>query len=528
MSTVVSSQLSPPASLMPSGKRDGLETALASVWHMAQRRGAEGLALYATTQGGDLHLEAVQGSISLPPCIQLSVPPPPSSPRRHFYRHLPIPGAPRWPHTLWFPLADGLALIGWLVVAIRSDRPLRGRTRQGALRLAANGVAYALLASRWQAELEAARQQAQVDDVERRQVRQLLNEAQAGLVVLDDAWRVAALNPAAAAILNRSPEEVVGQELAAALGQRHARELATLAQQAETGPQPRMIEAHLSPQQRDVLMGVAGLQPGFLVSLLDVTALKEVDRLKSEIVANFSHELRAPLASIKAYTELLLHYHHTEGDLPEQFLTIVNEETDRLTELVNEVLDLSRLEAGHLDLEYSEVSLLSLVEEIVRVLHVQAQAKNIQIEVEAAPSLPHVWGDRQLLGMLLRNLIVNAIKYNRPDGSVHLILDEWTDNAGQSYARVRVHDTGVGIPPDALPHLFDKFYRVRSTTESGIHGTGLGLTLAKAAVEAHRGQIIVSSAEGVGSEFTVLLPVTSAETSQPPYQPADGPVQPSI
>ncbi|MCW5850392.1 MAG: PAS domain-containing protein [Anaerolineae bacterium] len=514
MSPVISSKLSASDLVAPSGERDGLETALASVWRIAQHRGADGLALYAVDQRGGLYLQAVQGSISVPPRISPPPATPSSPPRQRLYCHLPIPGAPHLTHALCLPLTGGPTLVGWLVLAVRPAAALRRRASRRRLRLAADGLAFALLAWRCQAELAAA--------------RQWLDEAQAGLVVLDEQWRITGLNPAAAAILNRSPEAVTGQGLAAALGQAHADELARLAAQTEAGNDRRMIEAHLSPQKRDMLMGVAHLRPGFLVSLLDVTALKEMDRLKSEIVANFSHELRAPLASIKAYTELLLHYHRTEGDLPEQFLAIVNEETDRLTELVNEVLDLSRLEAGHLEMEYSQVPLLSLVEEIVRVLHVQAQARGIQIEVEAAHALPHVWGDRQLLGMLLRNLIINAIKYNRPDGSVHISLDEWADSEGRPYTRVRVHDTGVGMAPDALPHLFNKFYRVRSTTESGIQGTGLGLTLAKAAVEAHRGQITVSSAEGIGSEFTVLLPVTSPETSQPTSQPADRPVQPSI
>ena len=681
MTTAIPSQLLAPDPAPLSERGDGLEAAVNSVWRIVGRRGAAGLALYTVGPGGDLYRQAVRGSVELPPRISLPSPATPPSPLRRLYRYPPLPDAPHLPQALWLPLADGPRLVGWLVVSVGAAAALRRRASLRLLRLAADGVAFALHAAGLRAELATAREQAQLYEAEHRHVRlwelanrmasltagaldidallstavrslhddlgylsaavllydpprqelelrstrgpdelraplgtrypvtgglsgeamasgetvvshdswqdprvrpvtpvlprsivsaplrggdcrlgvlsvasdrvngfepadvaviqtiadqlggaltsarlytetlrakqraeTLLREAQAGLVVLDERWRVEALNPAAAAIFQQPAEAVAGRALAALIGQAPAEDLTRLAEAEEPSSGRRMTEAHLPAQQRDVLMGVARLHPGFLVSLLDVTALKEVDRLKSEIVANFSHELRAPLASIKAYTELLLHYHQTDGELPQQFLTIVNEETDRLTDLVNEVLDLSRLEAGHLEMEYSRVSLLSVVEEVVRLLEVQALARDILIEVRAATALPPVWGDRQLLSLLVRNLMSNAVKYNRPGGSVWLLLNPWTGDDGQVYVRLQVRDAGVGIPALALPHIFDKFFRVRSTTESGIQGTGLGLTLAKAAVEAHRGKISVSSVEGVGSEFTVLIPSAVSET----------------
>lgn len=392
------------------------------------------------------------------------------------------------------PLRQGDQALGTLLVVRDAPGPFKA-TDAAVIQAVADQLAAAVTAGRLYEATVEARQRAET----------IMNEAQAGLVVVDSGWRVVALNPAAAAILGPRASEAIGRSVLHVIDDPRGSELLATAGDDGDSEARRMAEVYIAAEKRSVLMGVAPLRPGYLISLLDVTALKEVDRLKSEIVANFSHELRAPLTSIKAYTELLLHFHDHQETLPLQFLSIVDQETDRLTGLVNDVLDLSRLEAGRPQMEKAAVALPALIEEAVALTRVQAAEQQIDVGVEVAPETPRAWGDRQLLGLIIRNLVVNAVKYNERGGAVMVSLDTVARDEA-TWLRLRVRDTGIGIPANALPHLFEKFYRVSSTTESGIQGTGLGLALVRAAVEAHGGEIRVVSEAGAGTEFTVLLP----------------------
>ena len=243
----------------------------------------------------------------------------------------------------------------------------------------------------------------------------------------------------------------------------------------------------------------------------DITHLKEVDRLKSNIVANVSHELRAPLASIKAYTELLLD--ELEGEdraLRHRFLTVIDRETDRLTGLISDVLDLSRLEAGQFAMRKEPLHLSEIIGDVLDLFDIQAQDRKISIHTDVQPDLPPILADRELMTMMIKNLVGNAIKFSSEGGQVGVLARE-----EDAKLILSVVDRGTGIPPDDLPHIFDKFYRVWSTTESGIEGVGLGLVLAKEATEAHGGKIEVESELGVGSRFTVTLPIVGQGADTP-------------
>jgi PAS domain S-box-containing protein len=243
----------------------------------------------------------------------------------------------------------------------------------------------------------------------------------------------------------------------------------------------------------------------------DITHLKEVDRLKSNIVANVSHELRAPLASIKAYTELLLD--ELEGEdraLRHRFLTVIDRETDRLTGLICDVLDLSRLEAGQFAMKKESLHIVEIISDVLDLFDIQAQDRKISIHADVQPDLPPILADRELITMMIKNLVGNAIKFSNEGGRVDVTAREEDTNLILS-----VIDRGLGIPPDDLPHIFEKFYRVWSTTESGIEGVGLGLVLAKEAAEAHGGKIEVESELGVGSRFIVTLPIVGYGTDTP-------------
>ncbi len=245
------------------------------------------------------------------------------------------------------------------------------------------------------------------------------------------------------------------------------------------------------------------------MNFTDITELKEVERLKSNIVANVSHELRTPLASIKGYTELLLNeYEGHDRHLRHQFLTIINDETDRLNKFITDLLDLSRLESGQVEPQMEYLFLDKVIDESLQTLDVQSRKAGIEINVDCPDESLLILANKGLITSVIRNLISNAIKYGYKGGRIDV-------NAYQNGNSVvlTISDQGLGIPSDDIPYLFTKFYRAETAQRSGIGGTGLGLALAKEAVEAHHGTISVESEIGVGTRFTVTLPIPKEELS---------------
>ena len=346
---------------------------------------------------------------------------------------------------------------------------------------------------------------------EKRKTETILEGTFDGLVVIDNDMLIISFNPGAEAITGHAASQVLGRCLTEVFGPEVWRDDSLLQKAASTGervaPQEVIISGKLGA--RDALLGVtplydsAGKVFGYLLSFADITHLKEVDRLKSNIVANVSHELRAPLASIKAYTELLLdELEGDDRDVRQRFLKVIDQETDRLTELIGGLLDLSRLEAGQFVMKKEPLQVGEIVADIFGLFDIQAQESKISLNADIQPDLPPILADRELVSVLIKNLVGNAIKFSNEGGRVDVVAREEGANLILS-----VIDQGIGIPPDDLPHIFEKFYRVRSTTESGIKGVGLGLVLAKEAAEAHGGQIEVESELGVGSRFIVTLPI---------------------
>ena len=345
---------------------------------------------------------------------------------------------------------------------------------------------------------------------EKRKTETILREALSGIVVTDVELRIVSFNSGAESITGYDARQVVGRRLPDVLGPEIALPNSPLGRVQATGqrvpPQETVIQT--ASGLRDILQGTVALHDanqnlfGYLVTFADITRLKEVDRLKTDIVANVSHELRTPLASIKAYTELLLD--NIEGEdrqLRDQFLRIIDQETDRLSELISDLLDLSRLEAGRFEVRKVAIDVPELLSDVLTVLDVQRRGRGLSIHTEIPEGLPALIADREMVAIILKNLVGNAIKFSRPGGSVLIALRN-----SPEHLELQVTDHGIGIPAEAMPHLFQKFYRVQSTSESGIEGTGLGLVLTKEAVEAHGGSIEVESEVGVQTTFTVRLP----------------------
>ncbi|MBE9508340.1 MAG: GAF domain-containing sensor histidine kinase [Chloroflexi bacterium] len=222
---------------------------------------------------------------------------------------------------------------------------------------------------------------------------------------------------------------------------------------------------------------------------------------QSDLVAEIVHEMRTPLMSIGGYAELMQKPGATTSQCS-QFAEIIRGEVERLNGLASDFLDLARLESGRASLAREPVDLSTVIQMTVSVLMPQAEAKKVGVSVDVPTDLPPVVGDAQRLHQAMLNLLGNAIKYCHSGDNVTVTARSEEDNLV-----VVVSDTGPGIPAEALPHVFERFYRV---TEGQVSGTGLGLTITQRIVEAHGGEITVSSEEGRGATFIFTLPVEDA------------------
>jgi signal transduction histidine kinase len=338
----------------------------------------------------------------------------------------------------------------------------------------------------------------------------ILQETFSGVVLADDKLRIVSLNPSAESITGYPAQEALGKRLSDVLGAAVMAPGGPLARAIETGEKVPPVETLLpGPQGRkDILLGVtplssaSGLGSHYLLSFSDISKFKEIDRLKSSIVANVSHELRTPLASIKVYTELLQGAMSEDNLAPyREWLAVIERETDRLTALVNDFLDLSRLESGRFGLTRVPLRLERIIADVVDLLRVQADRRGITIEQTVLPGLVEILADKDLMRIVVKNLLGNALKFSHDGDTIRVRV--WQD--AQS-VRFSVQDEGIGIPSDAIQYLFTKFFRVPAAAATGVQGTGLGLALAREAVGAHGGQIEVESTLGKGSRFTVIIP----------------------
>jgi len=246
---------------------------------------------------------------------------------------------------------------------------------------------------------------------------------------------------------------------------------------------------------------------GVVTVLHDVTREREIADAKSDFVANVSHELRTPLTSITAYMEMLIDGEAKTEATRAEFYNVIQGEANRLSRLIDNILNISRIESGVVRIQREELSLPRLAHEVVDILSPQATAKRITLTLEPCPAFFQVFADRDMILQAMLNLVGNAIKYTPEGGRVDVRFE--MDHHERRVA-FSVKDTGLGIPEADLPHLFDKFYRV-ANHKGAAKGTGLGLNLVKHVIETvHGGTISVVSEEGKGSTFTFTLPIAES------------------
>ncbi|ABO68000.1 MULTISPECIES: two-component system histidine kinase PnpS [Geobacillus] len=248
------------------------------------------------------------------------------------------------------------------------------------------------------------------------------------------------------------------------------------------------------------IIGTNAEWKGIVVVFHDITELKRLEQIRKDFVANVSHELKTPVTSIKGFAETLLDGAMKDEEALEHFLTIILKESERLQTLVEELLDLSKIEQHGFQLQLEDVDVAEVIAEAAAVFRQKAEEKQIDLRVEALPGLV-IRGDRNRLKQILINLLANALAYTPEHGQVAVEAEE-----KEKEVLIHVKDTGIGIEEKEIPRIFERFYRIDKARSRDSGGTGLGLSIVKHLVEAHHGYITVASEVGRGTVFTIHFP----------------------
>jgi two-component system phosphate regulon sensor histidine kinase PhoR len=331
--------------------------------------------------------------------------------------------------------------------------------------------------------------------------KNILEAMHEGVIVVDRQGKIALVNSAIRSMLLLGAD-AVGRLLIETV--RHAQLNAMLKRTAGSGDD-RPVELDLPGlKPRRVLVQVAPLSGGdggLLFVFVDVTELRRLESLRRDFVANASHELRNPIAAVRSATETLLSGALDDGPAAMRFLDIIERNAQRLQSLVEDMLELSKLESNEFKLKRERVELQRVVPIVLALFRERAEKKGVRLSAELPAALPPVDGDPRALEHVLSNLVDNAVKYC-PPGTRILV----GASADEDRVRLVVSDTGPGIAAEHLSRVFERFYRIDAGRSRELGGTGLGLSIVKHMVEAMRGKVSVESAVGQGSTFAVALP----------------------
>jgi two-component system phosphate regulon sensor histidine kinase PhoR len=324
-----------------------------------------------------------------------------------------------------------------------------------------------------------------------------------GVVIVNQDGNVELINPAAERLFNTSLQQANGQSLIEVF--RHHQLVEVWKECLQSGElQTTSFETSVN---RLYIQAIAvslhqSLHGSTLLVLQDLTRMRRLELVRRDFVSNVSHELRTPLASLKALTETLQEGALEDPPAARRFLLRMENEIDNLTQLVTELLELSRIESGKVPLKMRVVQPAELIERAFDRMEIQAERAGLKISRENNPSLPPIIIDRDRLEQVLVNLVHNAIKFTPPGGEIAIGAA-----TGENRVEFFVRDTGVGISPEALPRIFERFYKADRSRSGG--GTGLGLSIARHLVEAHGGRIWAESVPGKGSTFTFSIPLST-------------------
>jgi two-component system phosphate regulon sensor histidine kinase PhoR len=333
-------------------------------------------------------------------------------------------------------------------------------------------------------------------DSERSRLATVLDQITDGVLIADAHGLIQFANPAAGKLfqfinpINHSIVEVVRHHQLVEAWRRCQQTGQMQSESVEVPTRHQFLQLVVIPDQHT---------SGSLLLVQDLTRLRRLETVRRDFVSNLSHELRTPLASLRALAETLQDGALEDPPAARRFVDQIQIEVDALTQMVNELLELSKIESGRFSLDRSPVAAYDLLDSAAQRMQLQAERADLTLRVECANDLPNVQIDSQRLEQVLVNLIHNAVKFTRPGGEI--VLSAEPDDGSIRFA---VHDTGVGIPVDEVSRIFERFYRVDKSRTG--NGTGLGLSIAKHIVEAHGGRIWAESAEGRGSTFYFTIP----------------------
>jgi two-component system phosphate regulon sensor histidine kinase PhoR len=340
-------------------------------------------------------------------------------------------------------------------------------------------------------------------EAERTKLVSVLDQMTDGVLIIDAQGQVQLVNPAAQRIFGVSERSALGNSIAEVIRHHQLVELWKLCQ--ETG-QSQVTSVDLT-SRRMLLQSTAiplsqALPGSVLMVFQDLTQVRRLENIRRDFVSNISHELRTPLASLKALTETLQESALDDPPAARRFLSRMETEVDSLSLMVQELLELSRIESGKVPLQLEPVGPTGLLTAAVGRLGLQAERAGLQISIQSMEDLPSVLADPRRIEQVVTNLLHNAIKFTPPGGRIELAAEQAGD-----MIQFSVRDTGAGISTESLPRIFERFYKADQSRTGG--GTGLGLAITRHLVEAHGGRVWAESVEGQGATFYFTLPVAT-------------------
>jgi two-component system phosphate regulon sensor histidine kinase PhoR len=337
-------------------------------------------------------------------------------------------------------------------------------------------------------------------------LREVLSSIREAIIVTNAGGEIVLVNPAASRLfviegaMNRSmPVKQIADRTMRELFERVRGQGAGIYNEeltAMTSKGERVLKINAVPIMRDSIFD------GTVLVINDITRVRNLEKMRRDFVSSVSHELRTPLASIKGYTETLLEGAMNDPEHAESFLRIILQESEQLTTLVNDVLDLSRIESGKIIYAFAPLDIKSHLEKIVAMFEQAAAKKGVRISLALPNGLPPVLADSGYFDIVMRNLIDNAVKYV-DENSGRIRIGAFSSPGSVS---IEIEDNGIGIPQSDLDRIFERFYRVDKARSRDLGGTGLGLSIVKHIVLAHKGKIEVRSRVNLGSVFSVTLP----------------------
>ena len=379
--------------------------------------------------------------------------------------------------------------------------PLKRSDEVGQLAMAINAMADSL-----QAQLKTIRDN---EDL----LQSVLDNMTGGILMINADEEIALLNRASERMLGVSNSEMAGHSYKEL--KRHY-ELTKLLEEGVSSREPIHEERSIyTPGERIVRMDAVpmiqdGSYRGMLFLLQEVTEIRRLERMRSEFVANVSHELKTPVAAVKGFAETLLGGGVTDEKTARSFLQIIYDENERLNRLIGDILELSKIESKRVQLDCSPVHLIEFFDSVLGTISKVAEKKNITLSAKVPEEL-FIEGDEDKLRQIFMNLLSNAINYTQEGGSVKVSVVNKQKPDGTESIVFTVSDTGMGIPRKDLPRIFERFYRVDKARSRSSGGTGLGLSIVKHLVDLHRGVISVESELGIGSSFILEFPLLQEE-----------------